>query len=173
MIILITGPLHSGKTTFIRRELVPGLINKGLSVGGYVSPAVFEGEERRGYDLLDLKTGQLLPFLRKEGESGWQRIGAYYFLPSGLEKAEGLIRDFQGDVCIIDEIGPMELAGGGLWPAIGELLARDHIPMLLIVRDFLADLFPALFPGRRTFVFGIKEDNTASRITTLLRPKQS
>jgi nucleoside-triphosphatase THEP1 len=167
MILFVTGPLHSGKTTFVK-QLISRLSDQALTIGGYITPAVFEDDERTGYDLMDLKTGHLSPFLRKEGQPGLERVGAYFFIQSGLEKAASIIGGCPADICIIDEIGPLELAGGGLWPPISELLSRRTSPILFVVRDFLAARFVPRFPGRRIFVFDIRQKNASSRIQALL-----
>ena len=167
MILFVTGPLHSGKTTFIK-HLIAQITDQGLTIGGYRTPAVFKNGNRVGYNLEDLKTGRLYPFLRTEGEPGWQKVGAYFFIPSGLEKAGSIINGCASDVCIIDEIGPLELAGRGLWPPISELLSRRTSPVLFVVREFLLDHFIPRFSDHRIFVFDILKKNTSSGILARL-----
>ena len=106
MILFVTGPLHSGKTTFIK-QLVSQLTDQGLTAGGYITPAVFGKGKRIGYNLEDLKTGRVYPFIRTEGEPGWQQAGNYFFIPAGLEKAASIITGCCSDICIVDEIGPL------------------------------------------------------------------
>lgn len=139
MILVLTGPVHSGKTTLLRR-LLPGLQVLGLPASGYLSLMVMEDGEILGYDLFDVKKGKPIPFLRREGEAGWQKVGSYFFLPGGLEAAAAAILGSRpGEILIVDEVGPMELAGRGVWPALSEVLSRPSLDCLLVVRRPLLD----------------------------------
>ena len=139
MILVLTGPVHSGKTTFLKR-LLPDLEALRLPVSGYLSLLVKDKGETAGYDLFDIKKGKSIPFLRTEGESGWQTVGPYFFLPPGLEAAAAAILGQKpGEILIIDEVGPMELAGRGVWPALSEVLSGPWLDCLLVVRKPLLD----------------------------------
>jgi nucleoside-triphosphatase THEP1/molybdopterin converting factor small subunit len=93
-----------------------------------------------GYDLFHLKDGDSTPFLRKEGEAGWQRVGPYFFLPRGLEAATAAILGCKpGEILIVDEVGPAELAGRGVWPALSEVIAKHSVDCLLVVRKPLLE----------------------------------
>lgn len=168
MILFVTGPLHSGKTTFVR-QLIRRLNTQDLSPGGYITPAVFENDFRIGYDLLALKTNRRCSFLRLKGNPGWPQVGNYFFVPPGLEIASDIITHCREDICIIDEIGPMEINGGGLWTPILKLLSHRTSPTLFVIRESLVDRFTALFPDKPVFVFDIRKNNAASRIYSLLK----
>jgi nucleoside-triphosphatase THEP1 len=134
MILVLAGSVHSGKTTFLR-ELLSNLEALRLPVSGYLSPLVMIEGKTAGYDLFDIKKGQSIPFLRTEGEAGWQKVGPYFFLPSGLEAAAAAILGHRpGEILIVDEVGPMELSGRGVWPALAEVLSRPSVNCLLVVR---------------------------------------
>lgn len=171
MVIMVTAPLHSGKTTFMA-GLCTFLNKKKFSVGGYITPAVFDRGERLGYDLLDLQTHHQIPFLRHHGDPGWKRVGSYFFIPEGLEKAGSILSTFNSDVCFIDEIGPMELSGGGVWPHIESFLKTDCRPVVIVVRENLAEDFLPLFQDRDFFLAGIlPEDEARARIEGLLQAR--
>jgi len=139
MILVLTGVVHSGKTTFLKNFL-PSLEALQLPVCGYLSPLVMVEGRAAGYDLFDIRKGQAIPFLRTEGEAGWPKVGPYFFLPAGLEAAETAIRSHRpGEILIVDEVGPMELSGRGVWPALSEVLSRPSFDCLLVVRNSLLD----------------------------------
>ena len=59
MILVLTGPVGSGKTTFLK-ELLAKLQALGVPASGYLSPAVLVDGEPSGYDLLLVQSGQLM-----------------------------------------------------------------------------------------------------------------
>jgi nucleoside-triphosphatase THEP1 len=153
MILVLAGPVHSGKTTFLR-ELLSNLEALKLPVSGYLSPLVMIEGKTAGYDLFDIRKRQSIPFLRTEGEAGWQKVGPYYFLPSGLERAEAVILGYRpGNILIVDEVGPAELSGRGVWPALSEVLPRPSFKCLLVVRKTLLDDLRGYLGNRQIEVF--------------------
>ena len=152
MIYLLTGAVGGGKTTFLERGL-PSLRERHPRLDGYLSLRVFAGGETAGYDLRDLRTAARIPLLRRRGEADGFRVGPYVLLPAGLAAAEEIIRrGGAADLLIVDEVGPLELAGGGVWPAlVGEFAGRDR-PALVVVRETLVDDIRAALAGREMTV---------------------
>jgi len=148
VITILTGPVGSGKTSFLERNL-PSLRGRHPNLDGYLSLRVLAGGETAGYDLRDLRSAGRISLLRKRGEADGFRVGPYVLLPRGLAAAEAIIRRGDpADLLIVDEVGPLELAGGGVWPAlIGEILDRDR-PALVVVRETLVDDIRAALAGR-------------------------
>lgn len=149
-LLILTGPVHSGKTSFLR-TLAADARRRGLPAAGYLSAAVFDGDDRAGYDLEILPEGASYPFLRKEGESGWPRVGPYVVVPDTLERAIRTIRSSAGaHLFIVDELGPLELAGEGVWPALEGVFARPPAVLVLTIRDSLVGPFRGRIPGGRS-----------------------
>ncbi|MBP1659602.1 MAG: putative NTPase [Candidatus Aminicenantes bacterium] len=147
MVLVLTGPVHGGKTTFLERAL-PGWASRGLHPCGFISPAVTDGSGERGYDLAEIGAGRRRPYLRRRGVPGAEQAGPYAFVPATLERARAIIRDADpSGLLVVDEVGPLELAGGGLWPALRDALRRQDRTTLLVVREeILAGLAAALAP---------------------------
>jgi iron complex transport system ATP-binding protein len=105
-------------------------------VSGFLSLYATDKNEFIGYDLYDLKQGTQLPFIRTTGEKHWQRIGAYSFIPESLEHAQNIILHAgEADLCVVDEVGPLELEGKGLWPALKNVIYLPSPDFILVVRD--------------------------------------
>jgi nucleoside-triphosphatase THEP1 len=145
MIIILSGPVHSGKTTLIQKSLSRWAA-RGFRFGGFLSIAVPDGHGRVEYDFLGLKDSRRLPFLRLAGEPEWEKIGPYFFIPQTLDAARSLIMESEvGEVLIVDEVGPLELAHGGLWPALREVIFKPGLKTLVVAREeILEDLFRLL-----------------------------
>jgi nucleoside-triphosphatase THEP1 len=79
------------------------------------------------------------------------------FVPGSLERARALIRGAAPEaLLVVDEVGPLELGGGGLWPVLREALGRQDRTFLLVVREevraglgaAVAPLVPVVFDVR-------------------------
>jgi nucleoside-triphosphatase THEP1 len=139
MIIILSGPVHSGKTTLIQKSLSRWAA-RGLPFAGFLSIAVRNERGETEYDFLDIKDGRRLPFLRRAGERAWETVGPFSFVPSTLDAARALLAAADpAEVLIVDEFGPRELAGGGLWPALRGVVSDGSFRILLVVREDILD----------------------------------
>lgn len=155
MIFILTGPVGSGKTRLLER-IVSGLRERGIPISGFLSRRVSAGEEREGYDLVDVKTNRSTPLLRKEGDERWPRVGAFYFVPDGLNEAWRIIRSFEpGELILVDEVGPAELEGGGLWPALKHALFNPVFRGFCVVRSSALNEFKEMLGDRPVTVFEV------------------
>jgi nucleoside-triphosphatase THEP1 len=151
-IYVLTGPVHSGKTTFLAGAAARWKAS-GLDVGGFLSVARPGDGCDQGYALVDLRDGASAPFLTQEGEPEWPSVGPYRFFPQALERAKDILRrDRDADVLVVDEVGPAELDEGGLWPALAEALASGA-RCLCVVREEILEEFRAKIGPRKSMVF--------------------
>ena len=157
MIFILTGPVHTGKTTLLKR-VVCELKKEKIDIDGFLSEAVLENQEVMGYDLFDIKKEESVPFIRKEGEKDWQRIGPFFFIPQELARAKEIIfRSKEDALLIVDEVGPLELGGRGLWPALEEVIFRPSKRSVLVVRENILEDFLALPNKSEVKVFNIED----------------
>jgi nucleoside-triphosphatase THEP1 len=167
---ILTGPVHSGKTTLLK-NILSSLEEKDLSIDGYLSEANWKDEEFIGYDLYDLKDPQYFPFIRKKGQKDWQRIGPFYFLPETLDRAQRIIHRCKNtDLCIVDEVGPLELKEKGVWPALKDILKIPEQNMLLVVRKSILKDFMGKMQRDDLVLFDIDKNKTPALLAeSLLR----
>ncbi|MCK4341732.1 MAG: DUF2478 domain-containing protein [Phycisphaerae bacterium] len=151
-VTIISAAQGGGKTTFLR-EQVAKLKARGRSVGGIVSPAVFENEQRVGYDLIDLRNNERRPLARVIVTPGLSpTVGRYQFdktaIAAGTDAIVASVRD-RFDVIAIDEVGPWEFEGGGWAPAL-ELALKECTPrqqLIVVVRPTLVNKLAVRFPS--------------------------
>ncbi len=158
-IFILSGPVHGGKTTLLESSLTRWA-GRGLAFGGFLSVAVLDAEGRAEYDLLDLKEGRRLPFLRRTGEPEAERTGPFFFVERTLELARAIIhKAVPGELLVVDEVGPLELEGKGLWPALREVIFRPGMRSLLVVREEILETFVASFGEEAPLIFDVRDPN--------------
>ena len=150
MRLLVVGEPGSGKTSWCR-EYSDEQRKRGATVGGILCPAIEQQGQRVGSNALDLLTGQEVPFARlsshgcvKQGE----RVGNYTISKDGISFACGAIEravESSCDLVVIDEVGPLELSGKGLMPAVESALA-SAANLLIVVRSSLREALQKRFP---------------------------
>lgn len=135
MITIITGEKDTGKSSFLKKwyESVP----RGV---GFYSRKVFCHTRLIGYDLVFLPGMQTFPLIRlpewtAAGEPGVESIrkGRFSFSPAGFRLARQWIEAYAipGEPVWMDEVGGLELAGGGFDGLIREvLLAHEDVRMV-------------------------------------------
>ncbi|MGA2286599.1 MAG: nucleoside-triphosphatase [Dehalococcoidia bacterium] len=117
MRILVTGESGCGKTNFCRR-IADSARRSGLKVGGVLAPAVHRNGDRVGADAVDLATDESVPIARSIATAPWERDARHTTIfREGLDLARAALERAVRqpfDLIVIDEFGPLELAGGGI-----------------------------------------------------------
>jgi nucleoside-triphosphatase len=148
--LLVVGEPRSGKTSWCR-GYIDWLQKRGSSVGGILSPAIEKQGQRVGSNALDLLTGEEIPFARLSryrSFKGGEKIGDYTISRDGILFACGAIKRAVESRCglvVIDEVGPLELGGKGLMPAV-ELALASPVNVLIVVRSSLKGALQRRFP---------------------------
>jgi nucleoside-triphosphatase THEP1 len=136
-LVILAGDTRSGKTTWAG-EIVGALRSRGVKVGGMLATGLLTDARRSGFDITDLSTGRTVPLCR-EGDAGAeaeQRWGRFTFAREGLELGrEALtVRGLSADVIVVDEVGPLELAGGGWAESLDAIVGRFGGQILVVAR---------------------------------------
>jgi nucleoside-triphosphatase THEP1 len=177
VVVLLTGSQGSGKTTLLGK-VVRTLHTDGVRVGGILSPVVYDHYERTGYDVVNIPTGQRCSLCRKDPKPDAVLVGPFFFDTEVLLQINDALRSSDVDsfnVIIIDEVGPLELSGGGWAPALDHLLTEKTIPVILTVRPQLADAVCArwrLSPTMRWDTGSTDATSAADDLRRLLREEK-
>lgn len=153
-VTLITAGRGEGKTTFLQQYAARALAN-GRSVGGIASLAVLANERRIGYDLIDLRSGKHCALARVVAQRETSAtVGMYRFENAALAEGNAaVISAVRGgsDLIAIDEVGPLELRGGGWAPGLRVALAEcsQTQELVVVVRRSLVAELPRHFPSER------------------------
>ena len=164
MIFILTGSVHSGKTTLLKK-VVRELKEKKYRIDGFLSEAVWMREEIFGYDLFDLKKERSIPLIRRTGEKEWQKIGSYFFIPQSLAEAEKIIlRGKEADILVVDEVGPLELSGRGFWPALMQVVFQPLNSYILVIRKNIIKDFLAMLGKSDVKIYDIKNKDILAQL---------
>jgi nucleoside-triphosphatase len=142
-LVLVSGPRNTGKTEYAR-WVVERARAAGLRVAGFYSEAEWEaGVKARFYlqDVEDPEQRALLASVRPAPELDL-RAGPFHLSSEVFRQADPVLRGAAGaDLICIDEVGPLEVRGGGFHDALRFLLAEHDGILLLTVRP---SVVPAL-----------------------------
>lgn len=121
--VVVTGRPGSGKTPAVAAAAVE-LGRRGIPVVGFLQPAVVEDGRKVGFELRDAATGETAELARRVEAGEGMHGTSFVFAQAGFELGRrALTAVVPGSVIVVDEIGPIELRGGGHWPAVRRALA--------------------------------------------------
>ncbi len=139
-IALVTGRPNSGKTAYLQAVLQCAR-RLGRSTGGVLSHGIWTAGGKTGFILEIVATGEMHHLANdKNIFADAVSYGRFFFAANVFKIAAEAIKSGSGsNLVVIDEFGPVEAAGGGLWPGI-EYLLRHHDGCLVIsVRPALVE----------------------------------
>lgn len=128
-VVFVTGGLDSGKTAFVR-GLAAAWSGQGRRVAGVLSPARRAAGRKTLYLVENLRTGFCRPLLER-------RPGGPRPAPGGFAYGNSVLRRIDSGVAIVDEFGPIELAGGGFFAQTRRLARARRVDLLVVARRSL------------------------------------
>lgn len=132
-LVFLTGDQQGGKTSLVL-DLAQQARSSSLHVAGIACPGLWEAGERSGFDLLELDTGRRISLSRRV--PGLRPV-PFRFESAALEsgrQALAVSRWQRADLVVVDEVGPLELQGGGWACMLPGLLSRGHQLKIWVVR---------------------------------------
>ncbi len=120
--VAVTGRPGIGKTTLCIK--VFEAVKDKLDVEGFVTREVRINRARVGFKIVDLKSGEEM-WLARAGDFSPVKVGRYSVFVESVDAVARRIYDYDSDLIIIDEIGPMELKSREFVGAIEDLISRD------------------------------------------------
>lgn len=142
-IILLTGPKHSGKTTYAL-ELVTKFRNNNWPVSGILAPSTLHNNRRSTIYVTDLATNtkRLLASRELKIENIAYEYGGFNFAQAGLEFARQALKNTnKNDIVFLDEYGPLEFANLGFADEFKQLTASNISAIFVIIREELVQRF--------------------------------
>ncbi|MGM0431201.1 MAG: nucleoside-triphosphatase [Spirochaetota bacterium] len=133
-VTIITADINSGKTTEAQhilrhRESCAGILSHGLQE---------QGREKYGYEVESVQTGERRVLLRSTPAADAVPVGRFYLDPHTLQWAiKQLKAGMRCDTLLVDEMGPLELAGGGYYDTVHYLLTHYRGELILVIRSGL------------------------------------
>lgn len=179
---VVTGPIGSGKTTRVL-NLLQTYRDAGRTVAGVVSLHLnADDPELESYRFRFLSSGEELTFARRSADPT-PPSSRYGFDEDAFARArEELDRWKEGgpgagsgiDVIVIDECGPLELRGEGLWKELHRAWTAFPGEVVVTVRDRLLDEFlDALGVSDAVDAFGGAGASRAGRVEVIRLPDRS
>jgi len=135
MVIIITGPIGSGKTTQLEEW-----VKTQKNIGGILMP-VRSGKRF----FFNISSGEEYPAEADDKETDIIGIGKFRFSARSFNRANGEILNSFENFCtvIIDEIGPLELNGKGFAPVLRTILEDknrlNEIDLILVIREGMVE----------------------------------
>jgi nucleoside-triphosphatase len=112
-LLLVTGLSGIGKTAWCS-ELVEQAQSAGAEVKGLLSPPVFENQQKVGFDLVRIETGERRKFARKRSKTtkALSKI-QWEFDPEVMEWGNDALENIRdAEILVLDELGPLEFNRG-------------------------------------------------------------
>jgi nucleoside-triphosphatase THEP1 len=156
-VVVVTGRPAAGKTRAMR-GVAQALRERGVRVAGFVQVPVWEASGRGGYLVLDVASGEQRTLAAKVGAERGEHGTPFRFEAAGFAFARRAA-ERAATVLVVDELGPVELRGGGHMPAVRSALAREGIAAALVtVRPALIPSLLAEFAVPSAVIVNVEEE---------------
>lgn len=164
-VVIITGDRQQGKTTFVK-QLITELKMQGVEVAGFLAPGVHEAGDRVGFDLMNIRNGEMTQLCRNSGVEG-VKFSRFIFSIEGIAKGDEILLPeniVDSQLVVIDEIGPMELKRQGWWKAVTRLVEASKVPQLWVVRRNIVRAVAANWGVGDVYILDIQKDTVSDAV---------
>jgi nucleoside-triphosphatase len=147
-LIIVTGDRGAGKTIFCAR-LIELARSSGRSIGGVLSPAVFEEGEKIGIDAIDLRTRERRRLAdRFDPAQQGPSTRRWSFHADTIKWGNTVLQSVTScDVLIVDELGTLEFDRGEGWiVGLNAIDAGDYRLGVVVIRPELLNAAQQRWP---------------------------
>jgi len=140
MKVFITGRPHSGKSIVLEKT-IELLKQKGLKVGGFITPEIVEQNNRVGFSVKDVYSGEMGVLASVDFKIG-PKVGKYGIAIEEFERVVLKALDFAVDKCdviAVDEIGKMEFFSEKFKQKLTEILLIDKPFIAVLHRNYVKE----------------------------------
>jgi nucleoside-triphosphatase THEP1 len=165
-LVLLTGAKNSGKTTFVQ-QLVEKLKKENYQISGFTAPSIYEGAFLLGFDILCIRSGRKVKLAKRKSAAE-----TFTFSKKALALGNSILNSNEtksSDLVIIDEFGPLELAGKGWRKGTDELIQSAGPLILLVVRKESAEKVRRLYNNIKVKLLQASNRKSADIITNIVR----
>ena len=134
-VVIIQGKLDGGKTTYMDK-----LSRELIDVDGIIT---IKDAEKRTYFFHEVRTHLSYMGLSADMILSEERFGRFFISRKGFERASSYILTCNSRNILLDEIGRMEIMGGGFADTLRELLKRDITLYIAVREDFVEGVVAA------------------------------
>jgi nucleoside-triphosphatase THEP1 len=139
-------------------------------VAGLLAPSVYRDGRLVGFDALDLLKEARSPLAVRRENPG--DIGLFHFLEEGRQLGGHALAPAAtegADLVIVDEFGPLELAGQGWRSAVDSLVHAGKGPVVLVVRQELTRAVQQVYADTPSRILDAADPQSIQEVIQLLR----
>jgi nucleoside-triphosphatase THEP1 len=166
--ILWIGEKHSGKTTNAAK-LVQIVQVDGFKVAGVLALSLYRDGKLIGFDVLDLRSEIRAPLARRKMDGG--NMSPFLFIDDGLRLGSAALNreaTESADLVVVDEFGPLEIAGQGWRSSVDSLVASISATILLVVRRELVNPVQRVYADSHWLKISVGEPTSLDRVIRIL-----
>ena len=160
-VVIITGEIHQGKTTFAQK-IVADLLEQKIRIAGFLSIGINENGIRTGFNLVDIGSSRQIELCSDKKNEKRLKFGRYYFNSDAISLGNEILNSnnlSDKQLIVIDEVGHLELNGQGWSNAIENITRSNTVPQLWIVRKSLVQKCSRRWNIGNAYIFDITESS--------------
>ena len=131
-VVIVQGKLDGGKTSYMQK-----LSEELLDVDGIIT---LKDSDFRSYFFHEVRTHLNYMGLSADMIISDERFGRYFISRKNFERASRYVLSCNNRNILLDEVGRMEIQGGGFADTLRELLKRDITLYIAVREDFVEDV---------------------------------
>ena len=168
--IILTGAVQCGKST-LAEKLIGRLKTKDIPIAGILARGLWKDNQREGFDLVNVQTGQVTPLARRTADLKTQNSDEipFFFFEQGVAAgydALSVAACKNAAIILVDEVGKLEAKGLGWASCLSPLLTLSRALHIWIVRENLVRQICRIWPVERTTVIHADAPDALLNLTT-------